>query len=231
MAKLQRNKKIKKKQPEGDMLQSSKINLTNFKHYAKISDHKHPQALDMVLDLVKPETTLEKAIIQNNDWLEGAFWGEPRAGHPEGKVVFHIREVLDNIDKITQNPILRQQLRLVTIVHDNFKHLEETVRPRQDWSKHHAVYAMKFAQNYIDQQHILNVIEMHDEAYYAWHLSKKQDSNKAFLRLNGLFEKLGDEHKQLFYLFFKCDTFTGDKTLTPVKWFEDQVNDIEIALI
>lgn len=197
--------------------------------YNHVSGYKDPIAAAMVQDIIKPETSLEKIIIQQNEWLEGAFWGEPRFGHPEGKVIFHVREVLDNVDRITKSPVLRQQLRLITIIHDNFKHLEETVRPRQDWSKHHAVYAMKFAKNFIDQEHLLNIIELHDEAYYSWHLSRKfQTDEKANNRLEGLINKLGEEYLQLYYLFFKCDTFTGDKTLLPVKWFEDTVNDIEI---
>ena len=202
------------------------------KQYEQISNHRHPQAYEMVADIVKPETALEKLIIGQKDWMEGAFWGEPRTGHPEGKVIFHIREVLDNVDKITSNSILREHLRLVSIIHDNFKHLEETVRPRQDWTKHHAVYAMKFAQNFIKEHHILNVIELHDEAYYAWHLNRKYpETNRAFHRLNGLFERLGDDYKQLYYLFFKCDTFTGDKTRIPVQWFEDTVMEINISTL
>jgi len=211
-------------------MQNSVENSVFYKQlYRHVDHHRHPDVSDMVLDILKPETALENLIIQNEDWLEGAFWGEPRAGHPEGKVIFHIREVLDNVDKITTNPLLREELRLVSIIHDNFKHLEETVRPRQDWTRHHAVYAMKFAKDFIDRQHILNVIELHDEAYYAWHLNRKHpETNRAFHRLNALFEKLGD-YKQLYYLFFKCDTFTGDKTKNPVHWFEDTVKDITIA--
>jgi hypothetical protein len=202
------------------------------KQFAHIQNHGHSNALDMMLDIVKPETELENFIIQQEDWQIGAFWGEPRPGHPEGKVIFHVREVLDNVDKITQDPHLRKELRLISIIHDNFKHLEETVRPRTDWTRHHAVYAMKFASNLIDKQHVLNVIELHDEAYYAWHLNRKHpQSDRSLHRLNGLFERLGEEFKQLYYLFFKCDTLTGDKTPLPVQWFEETVSCIEIAQI
>jgi hypothetical protein len=34
---------------------------------------------------------------------------------------------------------------------------------------------------------------------------------------------------QLFYLFFKCDTLTGDKTLAPLTWFEEHVTGIELV--
>ena len=129
------------------------------KQYAHVNSHRHPDVYGMLSDIIQPETELENFIIQQEDWQTGAFWGEPRPGHPEGKVVFHIREVLDNVDRITTNPIQREDLRLITIIHDNFKHLEETIRPRQDWSRHHAVYARNFAKEFIERQHILNVIE------------------------------------------------------------------------
>lgn len=211
-------------------MQDSLEKLALYKsQYAHIQHHRHSNACEMVYDIIKPETALEKLIIEHEDWLEGAFWGEPRPGHPEGKVIFHIREVLDNVDKISNDPLLREELRLVSIIHDNFKHLEETLRPRQDWTRHHAVYAMKFAKNIIDRPHVLNVIELHDEAYYAWHLNRKHpETNRAFHRLNMLFERLGD-YRQLYYLFFKCDTYTGDKTRIPVQWFENTVSDIEIT--
>jgi hypothetical protein len=190
--------------------------------YKTIDSHLHPDANQLILDLIKPETGLEKSLITHSSWIEGAFWGEPRKGHPEGKVIFHVREVLDNVDRINVEKKLRSDLRLIAIIHDNFKHLEEQIRPRQDWSKHHAVYAMKFAKNFPMHQDLLNVIEMHDEAYYAWHKSKKNESEKAEHRLKSLMDKIGFENLQLFYLFFKCDTFTGDKNKDSVHWFENQ---------
>ncbi len=200
--------------------------IQKFNH---ISCHKDPMAAAMIQEIIKPETTLEKTIIQQKEWLTGAFWGEPRHGHPEGKVIFHIREVLDNVEKISKNPLVRQKLRLISILHDNFKHLEESERPRLDWSKHHAVFARNFATNFIDEENLLNIIELHDEAYYSWHSNKvHQNKERKEVRLNNLINKLGRENLQLFYLFFKCDTFTGDKTILPVKWFEETVKEIEI---
>jgi len=36
---------------------------------------------------------------------------------------------------------------------------------------------------------------------------------------------------QLFYLFFKCDTLTGDKTLAPLTWFEEHVTGIDLVYL
>ncbi|WMX14997.1 MULTISPECIES: hypothetical protein [unclassified Aureispira] len=173
-----------------------------------------------IIRYVNPESTLEQTIVRDKYWQVGAFWGEPRPGHPEGKVIYHIHEVLQNVDKATQHKKMRQQLRLITIIHDTFKHLEEQTRPRTDWSKHHAIYALKFAKKYIHDQAVLDVIELHDDAYYAWCAACAGYEEKSNQLLNRLRTRLKD-NLQLFYLFFKCDTQTGDKYQSPVTWFEE----------
>jgi uncharacterized protein involved in tellurium resistance len=47
-------------------------------------------------------------------------------------------------------------------------------------------------------------------------------------RLKSLLNRIGD-NIQLYYLFFKCDTRTGDKTQAPVKWFEQTIRNIEVV--
>jgi len=92
--------------------------------------------------LLKPETDLEKALVSAPQFREGLLWGKPRYGHPEGKVLYHIKEVFANIEKISTDPIIRSQLRLIALVHDTFKYAEDKVRGKdRDWSKHHAVIA------------------------------------------------------------------------------------------
>ena len=178
--------------------------------------------------ILKPETDIEKALLQHPDFYTGLLWGKPRFGHPEGKVVFHIREVLDNVDKLDVSDLQREQLRIITFVHDTFKYREDRSTPR-DWTKHHSVLAKNFAENYVNDQSLLDIIEHHDEAYYAWqlhHVYKNPEAGKK--RLNELLDLLGDG-LQLYYLFFKCDTCTGDKTLASVHWFENVVKGIDLV--
>lgn len=177
-----------------------------------------------ILRYINPESILEQTIVQDAYWQTGAFWGEPRPGHPEGKVIYHIHEVLQNVDKATSNKQVRQQLRLITIIHDTFKHLEEQTRPRTDWSKHHAIFALNFAKKYISDQAVLDVIELHDDAYYAWCATCAGSEEKSNKLLNRLRKRLKG-NLQLFYLFFKCDTQTGDKYQSPVAWFEKVMQD------
>lgn len=179
-----------------------------------------------VIDLLQPETDLERSFLEDQDFLKGLYWGKPRFGHPEGEVLYHIREVLDNVEKLDIDAEMRRRLRVITFVHDTFKNLEDRNRPR-DWSRHHAALARNFLANYTDEKILLEVTLRHDDAYYAWraiHLYDKAESGKR--RLRELLTAVGND-LQLFYLFFKCDTQTGDKVQAPVRWFEETVPGIE----
>lgn len=179
-------------------------------------------------DLLKPETDLERSFLADEDFLAGLFWGKPRFGHPEGEVVYHIREVLNNVEKLDIDAEMRRRLRIITFVHDTFKHAEDRGIPR-DWSRHHAALACKFLAKYTDEKILLDVTALHDEAYYAWraiHLYDKEENGQK--RLNNLQKTVGKD-LQLFYLFFKCDTQTGDKVQAPVRWFEETVKGIDIV--
>ena len=189
------------------------------------------EELQLIQDLIKPENHTERSILQHPEWVEGALWGEPRWGHPEGSVILHIREVLDNVDKASALfPHFRAPLRLITILHDTFKYKEEQARPRLDWSKHHAVFAADFAKMFIKNKKIVDIIELHDEAYYAWvNAHFHDDPIQAQHRLKKIQERVENE-LQLYYLFFKCDTQTGDKTQMPMDWFEEiMVPKIEVV--
>ena len=180
--------------------------------------------------ILKPESDIESKLIRDPKFRQGLFWGKPRYGHPEGEIIFHIEEVLKNIDRIETDSITRQQLRQVAFLHDTFKHIEDTNRPR-DWSRHHSVLARKFAESYIDDELVLNIIEHHDEAFYSWRsqfiFEQKQDGEE---RMQKLLENIKD-HTQQFYLFFKCDTQTGDKNQRPLQWFEETVQNIQVVTL
>lgn len=180
--------------------------------------------------LLRPETTIEKALLSVPAFLEGLFWGKPRYGHPEGKVLLHIREVLDNIDKIPLDASTRQQLRLIAFVHDTFKYAEDKQRgSKRDWSKHHSILARTFLEEFTDDQSVLDVVELHDEAYYCWRLKMLYNrAEEGNLRLEKFKERIGD-NMQLYYLFFKCDTKTGDKTQSPLYWFETNIEEITVV--
>jgi len=181
------------------------------------------------LDLLKPRQAIEEDFLKSEAFLLGLDWGIPRYGHPEGKVLYHIWEVLENIHFIPNlKPLELERLRTVAFVHDTFKYKEDKVRPR-NWMKHHAIYAKNFLAKYTSDKVLLDLVELHDEAYYIWrriHLQKQPELGE--LQKQRLLKRLG-EHLQLFYLFFKCDTQTGDKIQSPVVWFEQEMEGIEVV--
>lgn len=183
--------------------------------------------VDYHLEL-KPENGLELVLLEDPEFLEGLNWGLPRYGHPEGEVYRHIAEVLGNIDKIKLDDEARRILRVIAFAHDTFKHIEHKGSPR-DWSRHHSVLAAQYLAKHTDDKIILDITELHDEAYYSWrmeYLYHQHEEGQA--RLQKLLNRIGD-NIQLYYLFFKCDTRTGDKTQAPVKWFEQTIKNIEVV--
>ena len=183
-----------------------------------------------ILEMLKPETDLERLLIQQPALKAGLLWGEPRYGHPEGRVLYHIPEIFENIDNIMPPLSIeaRQSLRLITLLHDSFKYQEDKSDPR-DWSQHHSKLARRFAEGFISDVRILETIELHDDAYYCWRLAAlHHDELKSNKRFDALLERV-KPFLQLYYLFFKCDTATGDKTQAPMKWFERKVVGIDIV--
>ena len=167
------------------------------------------------------ETQLEKDIAADQQWLVGIAWGTARPGHPEGRVVFHIRDVLDNIDRFFSGAGDRSRLRLIALTHDTFKY---QVAGAGAHAQSHGYLARKFAERYIHDLDILEVIELHDEAYKASLLMTRYgDSEAAERRARELIERLGGAI-DLFMRFYLCDHLTGDKSTAHYAWFEALVN-------
>jgi hypothetical protein len=168
---------------------------------------------------VLPETDLERLIVADSEWQEGAAWGDPRPGHPEGAVTAHIEDVLANIDGVAIDGGDRERLRFVALVHDTFKHRVDSTRPR-DGENHHAVIARRFAERYSDDNELLEVIELHDEAFNAWAAGERSgDWEPAVARAMRLLDRLGSSDD--FYLrFYRADNATGSKNPAPLEWFE-----------
>lgn len=187
------------------------------------------------VQLLQPETKLEQLFFKDARFQTGLHWGKPRFGHPEGKVLYHIREVLDNVEKAVaqvdeeKRTYIRQQLRLITFVHDTFKNKEQEILRATKNRKHHAVLAREFLEEFSNDTALLDIIELHDDAFYVWrdlYIYDRKDRAKA--RLAHLYRRIGN-NMQLYYLFFKCDTQTGDKVQAPMEWFEKTIKGIEVV--
>lgn len=188
---------------------------------------------------LQPENALEASFLEDEEFVRGLNWGKPRYGHPEGSIWRHILEVNANIDRLPVEMLAaptrfgselstRESLRITSWVHDTFKHIEDKSTPR-DWTKHHAMYGRRFLERYVGDKLLLNLVELHDEAYYVWrliHLMHKLSEGDR--RLQTLRKRMG-AYWQIYYLFFKCDTCTGDKNPAPLKWFELEIKDVQLV--
>lgn len=165
------------------------------------------------------ETALERKIAGDPEWQAGVVWGEPRAGHMEGAVMYHIQDVLANIDLQAPTDQDRQQLRLVALLHDTFKYRVDEHRLKIG-TNHHAYIARQFAERYIIDTALLTIIETHDEAYHCWRLGHyKGKWQHAEERIDQLITKLGDAFP-LYVRFFFADSDTDSKNPEPMSWFQ-----------
>ena|ERR1035437_1204217 len=177
----------------------------------------------LIENIIKPENDIEKKIIVNSDFIEGALYGEIRRGHPEGSIIYHIKEVLANVDKYC-NEANRSDLRLIAMLHDTFKHKVDRTKSKFG-ENHHGMIARRFAEKFIKNNDLLKIIELHDEAYNAWSKGdRKNDWTGAIKRANDLIVGLLlEDILDLYLTFYRCDNETGDKAQDCYKWFEKQI--------
>src|SRR5919197_996276 len=109
-------------------------------------------------------------IISDPRYLEIVEYGEPRSGHPEGKVKYHIAELAENLEKLAQHGISEEQywkLKFLIHVHDTFK--AESIPESPIISPNsHASLARKFAAEFIADEDLLNIIQFHDVNFALW---------------------------------------------------------------
>ena len=182
------------------------------------TQHNHPTELPFRL-----ETALEARICADPEWREGITWGKPRPGHSEGQVRYHIAEVLANVDRHATTSEERRALRLIALIHDTFKYRVDTSRPRTG-QNHHATLARRFAERYVDDPAILEVIELHDEAYNSWRRGAQNGrwdraEARAARLVTRLVTRLG-ALLPLYIRFFRADNQTGSKDRASLLWFE-----------
>lgn len=180
--------------------------------------------LDKIRNVIKPENDLEREIINDKEFFQGVNYGKPRKGHPEGKVLFHIGEVLANVDKYYGDDPERSKLRLLAIIHDSFKYKVDRSKPKYG-DNHHGHYASVFAQKYVDNSQLKYILIVHDDAYNAWQAGNRRGRwDVAEKRGTGLGSDLFHiDALDLFLKFYYCDNKTGNKTNEDYEWFYNLV--------
>jgi hypothetical protein len=165
------------------------------------------------------ETELERKIAADPEWQQGILWGEPRPGHNEGPVMYHIADVLANVDRFASTEEERRKLRLIALIHDAFKYRVDQTKPKTG-SNHHAFIARQFAERYIDDMALLDIIELHDEAYNSWRMGAwKGQWVRAEERAARLVDRLGPS-LPLYLRFYRADNQTASKEPDSLLWFE-----------
>jgi hypothetical protein len=148
-------------------------------------------------------------------------YGEPRSGHPEGKIKFHIAELEENLEKLASRAshgISEEQywkLKLLIHVHDTFK-ADAIPNSRIPSPDSHASLARKFAAEFIDDEDLLNMIQFHDVNYSLWQQFHRTGSYD-LERLNHLLETIQDW--DLFMMFLILDGSTKGKDRSKLIWF------------
>ncbi len=139
--------------------------------------------------------------------------------------MYHIADVLANVDQEATSPEERRVLRLIALIHDTFKYKVDDARPAKG-ANHHAAIARAFAEEYSDDPILLDLVERHDDAYNAWRKGAygKKDWGKARECADDLIVHLGDA-LPLYVRFYRADNNTESKDQAPLAWFEGLVRD------
>ena len=175
--------------------------------------------MDFPFDL---ETDVERRIAADPEWQQGAEWGRPRRGHPEGSVKQHIADVLENVEREASSPEERRRLRLAALVHDSFKYRAPEASAPVGSPGHHGTLAAAFLARFVDDPGLIQVVHWHDEAFAAAQQWRRGKKKRAEHRIQALVERLGAA-LPLYAKFFRTDNATGDKDQRSVEWFEELV--------
>lgn len=181
--------------------------------------------MKLITDIILPENDIETLVISNDEFIKGVFYGKSRMGHPEGEVIYHIKEVLNNIDKFYHDDINREKLRIIAILHDSFKFMVNNKLPKSG-ENHHGTISRRFAEKYLNlSDDVLYIIQHHDDAYNAWSIGNKHnDWIKAKKRAENLIQGLLIENcLDLFLKFYYCDNTTGNKSNDDYIWFKSLI--------
>ncbi len=165
--------------------------------------------------------TVEKMIVDPR-YVKNVEYGEPRSGHPEGKVKAHILDLEANLEVL--KPRLSSEtdywkLKFLIHVHDSFKAEAEPdtaiFNPRS-----HASLAKAFAAEFTDDADLLNMIQFHDENYALWKQfvrSGRYDGQQLDTLLDAI------EDWNLFLAFTIVDGCTAGKERAKLAWFINEV--------
>lgn len=162
-------------------------------------------------------------------YLENVEYGEPRSGHPEGKVKFHIAELEANLEKLAPRISDEQYWRLKFLihVHDTFKADAVPDSPIESPNSH-ASLARKFASEFTEEADLLAMIQFHDLNFALWKQFAATGSYD-LKRFSRLLDTIMDW--ELFLMFLIIDGCTQGKDPDKVRWFIEEVRKHKQTLV
>lgn len=173
-----------------------------------------------IIDLIKADPRYQKNI----------EYGQPRDGHPEGKVKFHIADLEANLEILTEKGVSNSdywKLKFIIYVHDSFKAEAQKETPTTH-PKNHASLAREYASRFTSDTDLLNMIQFHDENYCLWQEYLQTGSyDKA--RFNKILNVI--KNWNLFLMFIIIDGCTEGKDLAKIPWFIEEVRKYKKTLV
>ena len=168
-------------------------------------------------------------VLSDPRYLEGIEYGEPRPGHPEGKVRYHIRELEENLERLRSRISEEQfwKLKFLIHVHDTFK-ANAIPNSRIESPNSYASLARTFASEFTDEADLLAMIQFHDLNFALWKQFAATGSYdlKRFLRL---LDTIMDW--DLFLIFLIIDGSAKGKDPDKVRWFIAEVRKHKQTLV
>jgi hypothetical protein len=162
-------------------------------------------------------------IIHDPRYQKGIEYGEPRSGHPEGKVKYHIADLEENLEKLASHHGISEEqywkLKFLIHVHDTFK--ADAIPDVPIISPNsHASLARKFASEFIEDDDLLNMLQFHDVNFALW---KQFAATGAYdvQRFENLLDTIQDWN--LFLMFIIIDGSTLGKDPHKIRWFIGEV--------
>ena len=164
---------------------------------------------------------LEK-IMADSRYQKNIEYGEPRSGHPEGKIKYHIAALEENLEKLSLRGLSDEQywkLKFLIHVHDTFK-ADATPDVRILNPNSHASLAREFASEFIADEDLLNMVQFHDVNYALWKQFKATGSYDPD-RFQSLLHSI--QNWNLFLMFLIIDGSTQGKERSKLIWFIQEV--------
>jgi len=160
-------------------------------------------------------------LIADPRYVKNIEYGEPRPGHPEGRVRHHIADLEANLEKLAPRISEEQygKLEFLIHVHDTFK--AEAIPDSPIESPHsHASLARGFASEFTDNADLLTMIQYHDLNFAFW----KQFAATGTYDIDRFARLLDAIHDwDLFLMFIIIDGCTEGKDLKKLGWFIREV--------